>query len=74
MMMTSSSSRGQRNTTFREEYFPQKRNVNQQDGVLSAASTTNEKRLYTIFKTMILLCALMSVLRPTIQEKIMVVM
>jgi len=41
---------------------------------MSAAIITIEERLYTNVKTVMLLCALMGVLKPTIQGKICEVM
>jgi hypothetical protein len=37
---------------------------------MSAASIAKEERLYTTVKTVMLLCALMGVSKPTIQGKI----
>jgi hypothetical protein len=51
---------------FPGEYLPQKRSVNQHDGVLSAASVTKERRLYTVVKTVMLFCASVGVLWPTL--------
>ena len=58
---------------FSRRIPPIERNVNQQDGV-SAASVTEEHRLYTVVKIVMLFCAAMGVLRPTVQRKITEVM
>jgi hypothetical protein len=59
---------------FSRRIPPTERNVNQQDGVLSAASVTKEGELYTVVKIVMLFCASVGVLWPTIQRKITEVM
>jgi hypothetical protein len=71
--MVATLSRGSCTTTFQKEYLPQKRNVTQQDDVLSAASK-QKKSVYTDVKTIMLLSPLMGILKPTIQGKITKVM
>ena len=68
------SPRGQLNSTFLEEYLPQKKNVNQQNVVLPAANITKEEKVFIIFKTVMLPYVSMGVSRPTKQGKITDVM
>jgi hypothetical protein len=59
---------------FSRRIPPTERNVNQQDGVSSAASITKEGKVYAVVKIVMLFCASVGVLQPTIQSKITEVM